>query len=670
MGAAIPLALSGSMLIAPAASAADEKPAIVVAPGENGSVVMRVALGSDFTLSEANRAFNATVNVPEGLTPSGFEIMVDAVSTAAGPLVVTVNGSERLRRNANQDGKLALPLSADDVDPQNQVVLGFEWPKIPGDVKCKQEATPAISFTDGFAGFRGKPTVPDTISTFFGPSVRNVSLIVPADPKPEEAQAFFAAASSVAQLYGRSAAFEVSPKAPATDLSGLTRGITFKLNGQKGSVTKLTEIGGNPALEISGDAEGIRQAALGLASPAIGLASSATVKDLRGTMPKIDPLGVRTLDDLGTAQVRLVGVGEVSRNIGLSQAAFDAPISGAKIKLVASHTPVTESSLTNLNVLWNGRLVASRALSVGTDKLEMDVEIPKENIQRDNTLTLQMQASPRKAAAATVGCPPDEIPTTIEIDTTRSTIDPVGGQSLPISFDRFPQALAGTLPVALGGGASVLENTLTGAHMVHSLQILNPEQLNVTTVTPEQLLDGSNSGLLVGATNENLEKLGASLLLKPFRTIDAANLTFNGEVDDPFAAIQSVENNGREVLTIGSYRPNGEQNIGKALELRLAQEADSDPNGFFNLQGSIEVAQQGKESVSIEATRVSPQSAQGTSQETAGLPGWSIPLTLAIIAGLIVWSWLAYRRRVENEAKSSLAELESVGAPDAEDPKN
>ncbi len=569
---------------------------------------------------------SATLAIPNGMVPIVLKGRLTSLADSPGTVRIRV-GTQYVEMDAVTGGRFEIKLGADAVVDGNLTVEVRNDLDV-GTGRCVADTTTTETIDQLVLGFVGFETPPDTIAGFFSPPVQKVTLVVPDDATPAVAEAALAGAGALATRYDQlvpvvvqtSAEFEVDSER-FDDTDGPIRVVRLKPTDGTTNTVTITDPG-VPMLTISGPAEELASAASALAAPELGLAGAPEATAMSDVRKSYQTTSL-TLTDLGAAKPTLVGLGRLEYVVSVGQDAFGGPTSGFAIHLEGAHTPPQEGGLLTASLLWNGQLVESQALSGETDTYVADTTIPAQLVERSNSLTIRLDASPPGGNCESGAA----LPAQLDILGATSTVTATPGQSLPEGFVRYPQAFGTTLLTTFGSGEITPDLIRTGCAMVVSLQRATAQRMNIELTDFAQFLASTSTGMVIGATPEDADALQAPLRFEEFRQISDAETDFTVTVDAPFAALEAFESTGRNVLMLGSTAPTSQA---QSLLDQLAEEAQNGLFGWFGLSGNILVAQPGYDEITaLDLNTIVPQ--ETVLQERAQLPIW-----LFVVAGLLL----------------------------------
>jgi len=598
------LALAGASTAVIVGSAGTAAAAATPAPPSTSPVVTTNYPSAALQAWVGSGVSTVDLPVPRGLTPTiltgrltaqigGSSLQAEVL--VGDRVVADVHGGSRTLHavvsasdlsTADGGSPLVLPVSVKVVDATGS------WARcIDADVSV---ALKNLSLT-----LSGVATSPTTVASFFDSTVTDVSVMLPRSATvagaAELAQAGLQAVASLTHRYGDSGTGDARVRLvvgdPAPTLQTLGHRVLRLLPAAGSVVTGISTVAGVPTLTMSGSPTALASAVTALASEQIALGDSARTDGLTATMSSSASLS-STLAGLGSSKnVRLSGYGQSSSYLGVHQAQFGGAIASAQLHLVGTATPAPQGAQARLSIYWNDYLLASTPTNLSA-RINMNVSIPASQIQRDNGLTLRLDALPDRG-----DCRAGGLPIEVDIDGTRSTISAVRGQSLGAGFQRFPQVLSGHLPVAFGAGDESSTLLEQAAHYVAALQAITTVPLDVRTVSAAAFVSGSarsQSGLLVGATPDQVTRLKAPLRLAAFRQINQSASPFGVSINGAFAALEAFRSGSRDVLLAAGWSPSGNR-VPDVVTLmdQLATVADSVGSGWSGLSKSLVVATPG-----------------------------------------------------------------------------
>ncbi len=635
--------------------------------GGSGSSASQSGVGTD--AQQHRLAYPGSVAALSGTTSAALELKtlrgtqpVRVEAMAVGPAGAT--GSVQVGSRIALPGlvipatgrlPVTVPVTAADVSPLGVVSVRLLQADPAKQPVCA-DPKPALELIDPVLVVAGRETVPTTLATFFPDVSPQVTVVVPAAAGDDLLNAGL---SAVAALTRRYPTGRITMSATAPTRAGLGERAIVLAAGDHQVTTTLTTTGALPTLVMTGTGLGLIRAASALDSPAVVLANGPAVAGLANARPPAQSRLEQSLSQLGRERISLGGYGTSTAYLGVPQASFGRPVSQLTLHLAGVHSALPRDAAATLEVRWNDLLVGSLDLTTTRDAFAVDMPVPSSVVQGDNGLKISVNAVPAGGR-----CERDfaAIPFTVDIDGGQSRLTAVPGADTVTGFQRFPQTLAGALPVAIraAGPAKVTEG-IRAAAVVSALQRANRLPLAVDVVDPDAFVAGSASGLLVGASGEDTNRLQAPLRLFSTRVLSTSLQQDTLSTDQAFGAIQAVRAGGRDVLLLGGWGPAP----GKDAAL-IDQVVGRVSTGVWSaLGGDVLVATGQGEPASLTAAQVFPQPIQV--QEKQASLWWVAGGAGALFVLLVTRGVIGARRRREiSEYVSAQERVE--GGPQAGTP--
>ncbi len=627
--------------------------ALPPAQGANQTVTVSggtVMLPSDrtLTLTDAAPATLLTLAVPAGLTP----VRVNARLTSSLKRVAEVTSvptpSNTLRTvtTVTKVGATAVPMRA----PLNQakivdgtVTISLDIVDPPQQGWCGTLDPGSISVDQIVLELSGNATPPDTVADFITPSVTGVRVVIPDKPDSSTLEAGLSAVSSVTRAVGQNASvrlFTASAEAAQAKLSPIRgRVISIEPSADASVATSITNaVGAPPVLHVVGGQGALTTAAAALGSQFIVLADAAKTAGLTETLANGGALEHPLVDFGAPDSIALTGYGRSTQTTTIQQAAFGGPVDQVTISLVGSHTAIPDDVLASVNVYWNDFLASSVTLDSETTALDQDVVIGSTRMRSTNSLMIEFTAVPRQGACQG---PVGQLPVGLYIDSAATQVAGQRGEALQSGFTRFPQVLAGQLPVAFSTQLDASTEATSAGDIVSALQLVNPRRFTVSVQSPEDFISDCSTGLFIGATADDATNLQAPVRLTSFRSVQGTSLDFGVGVDQPVAVLEGFERSTCNVLMLGSWAPEGQKAQESALALKVANYTVANEFGWLALFGSLLVSlPKSAEPVQLGTGEIVPQAVVTEEYRPYGL-WFAIALGILVLIGLFG----AWRRR-------------------------
>lgn len=585
----------------------------------------------------SNGLASTTLPLPKGLVPGVLTGTLVSIADSPGQVRIRV-GTNWVFLDAEKGGDFRIPIP-NDAPQDGQLTVEVRNTLDDGLGICEADFTTTETIQDLVIGFIGRETPPDTVAGFFSPPVQNVTIVIPDTVDDPVAEATLSTAGAVARRYDANVPVRVLTESQAAatpelldDTDGPNRIVRIEPTNDP-TVEVAVSNPGVPTLTLRGAPEGLAVAGAGLSSAGLALAAVPEAQDLE--QQPATPVGTTlTFADLGSERPTMSGLGRLTTTVNIPQDRFGGPSGAFTLHVEGTHTPFGRGGLATISLLWNDQLVDSQEVAEGDDYVA-DVTVSGPLVRRANTLTIAVDASP-----AGGDCSLANQPFRLDVNGFASTVTATPGQTLAAGFTRFPQSFGDDLHVAFGSRGATSADLLNASLLVIALQRASNRQLPVVVDTFEAFLDGPTPGLVVGATPEDAQRLQAPLRFEAFRAVTLGGGDFSVKVDGPFAALEAMDTEGRNILMLGSTAP-VEQSA--PLMAQLAEAVIDGEFGWNGLRDDLYVAQPAAEPVFLATADLVPQ--ESIQEEARSIPWWAFAIVGAIIAILLIRLWVGRRRR-------------------------
>lgn len=473
-------------------------------------------------------------------------------------------------------------------------------------------------------------------------------------------------AATVSQQYGTATQVVIHQGSPpAQPISPLIRNVKIQVSSTSSHATiAVTKAGGAPVLVLSGQGNALVSEARAIGVGTLALATANDATNVKGSFSTANPLkvtvaanGIReiTFAQLGN-QTSIEGLGTVDVTQFLSQSQFGVPIRSLQLRLQANYTPPPVGGVATFSVLVGGYIVASQRLST-LGSLTMNATVPASILSRTQSVDYRLDYSPPGGF-----CHAGLVPVQVTINPS-SGFAATPGQTLSSGFARSPQ------DVAAGINVDVVKvndtNLIDACQLVTTLAQVLPYLPLVNLIPNSQILQGHETEVVVGATRANTVALGAPISLQPFRTLAVNGISIGYTVNQPFAALESFQQNGRDIILAGAYEST-------SLVQRMTQVINSNSfGGWFGLgTGQVAVMTPDGRLRLVGSGAILTQLTATNPANSLGIPSWLIIgialIVLAIILRL-VWFWLKLRRmrrKASREEQNRLLDDDETGNSD------
>lgn len=621
-------------------------------------------LRSNYSIASNTIEQQIRVPLPQGVTPVAVTGTLLTSPNLNGRVEVLTHNQviETVFTNTEESNyELTFPAGLGDIEDG---ALVFSLRYLTADITdpsqmCLISNFGSVRFTEITVHTEGTEARPTSISDFFGSAVREIAVLIPENPEPAVQEAALNVAAAVNHRYGQETVVSVTTTLSderAVQPTAIGGRLIEILPGSGEVTTVLSERDGISLLTLQGDPEKLSAAAVALGSDFLGALDTTQVGSLSDTLEFGEQLR-RTFADLGNPGPVLSGLGQSQFFIQVDQSAFGTSVSGINLQLSGVHSRIPDSISATLSIYWNNLLIESMVLEQNeSNKITNLIEIPDTRLQQSNSLRMQLDAVPRGSSSSTnafggldCGGVLSILPIEVAFDGNASVFEGIPGQSLEQGFQRYPQVFGNVLPVALSGISQTAEAITDTAVLIGALQKINPRQLTIKVVSVEEFFETSLSGLMVGATTEEVDALKAPLRMASFRAIDAKHEDFGAEVTQPYAALQAFENNGRNVLLLSSWAPTASgEAAGQELQSTIVDSIAQSEFGWYGLYGDLLIAQDpAKEPVIFGSNSINPQ--PEVIAEFSSYLIW-IVVFIGVMLLLIISGWFS-RNRLKNRAR-------------------
>jgi len=512
------------------------------------------------------------VPVPEGLTPASLAgVLVGAPGTPAGDVVFSSAGHRLAAIHLADEGAgattpFSVPLDGVvAVNGQLRVDVEASLPLI--DAYCQgQFLIPEVDLDALAVTYGGRATSPATIATFLPPFLAALRVWVPAAPTGAVAEGAIDIADQVVARYGAAPVrIEVNPLTSALPDPGpfdpLSRDIVFTGPSATAGAQLVGSPAGSPLLVISGDGDPLRHQVDVVVSELVKLVASDHVTAGGQFIPRRIPAPEQPFTELGLANLTLHGQGSLRFTVKFSQADFGHMIDRVRLHISGTYTPIPVGAAASLDVFFNGQLVASK-LADRSGSFHVAPVIPGRRLSRDNTVEIRFQYVPAEGVCARASVPVD-----VQLSADASVETRAGG-SLPIGFQRLPQALLPGTDCAV----DVLspDRVASAVKLFTGLQRLTRTPLAPRVVPFDQAVNGTRPAVLLTADPGSVAPLHPTVDLSaraPELNVDVKGGQVG--VGTAPAVAQVFVQHGRHLL-VAETRPEAASSLGPLVDALTA----------------------------------------------------------------------------------------------------
>lgn len=506
--------------------------------------------------------------IPAGVAPSQLRGILTITEAAEGSIDFLINGRVIKTVPAQPYQVVNLPLRPNDVGDGDLLNLTMSYEVPESDNDCAAADGSSASFRKIGLTYSGTETIARTLGTFFPPSASRIDVVIPARANDDVIAAGLTAVASLAAVYPEGTPVMMATADAVLPRAGASQRVVRIESGDGATQTRIDSKFGLQTLTLTGSGQELKDAAQALGSPQLQLADAPGTQGLAETLEAQDIPTDQTLEELGTDRVQLSGYGSSTAFVGIRQDSFGGPVSEIDLDIIGTHSAVPEGNQAQLDTHFNGFLIDSQILD-DTTALEIKATVPETLIKADNGLEFTLHAVPANGDCSTATT---KLPIEVFIDGGLSDVNATRGAGTTTGFEVYPQVLGGQLPVAIRTtGVARTQSAIDAAYLVAALQQAAAAPLEVELVDVDSFLGGDRSGLLIGADYPDSVTIDAPLRLSGMRLIDYAEAQFQVGSNQPFAALETVSNNGRNVLMLGAWAPNAETDVAALMRKAVAR---------------------------------------------------------------------------------------------------
>ncbi len=533
---------------------------------------------------------DVTIPVPAGLRPTPITARMRIPPSVAEGFLEVRSRNRLLTMipfESTQDRqRVVIPLDEARVEDKNLPLTFVVRMRSPDDVCTGLYVGGWFELENPVVTFEGEWKAPRTVGTFFPRVLHQVFVVTPPQPTYNEAQTALLLSTAMSRNFRQFEGFRVQllpmnddgslpePEVPEPMFARMV--VVQERPGENVIRVADSEIGAMPVLEVKGDGAGLQQQGQWLASQWEFSAQAHEITNLQFISTEEIGRSQVLLDDLQVPRWDVSGIGRMDIPVAFSQGDLGGPVQKIGIRIAFYYTPLQADAQATFSVYFNEALIYSTTVSdsllQGDDYADLYVEVPKNLIQRDNTLVFSFVYTP-------VGgqCRIDAHPFTASID-RGSYLSVDYGMEDPLRFLHFPQVLIPNFQVAFSQlNFAQLEAAVT---TVGELQRLTQTPITPNVMDWQEALEEKEKlpTLLISHDPEDLKALDAPVLLEPFRVLGPeGNVLLTFSTETPFGVAEALTYEGRRLLLM-AVQP------GLPIE-ELAYAIVDQPNGWYDLRG-------------------------------------------------------------------------------------
>lgn len=594
-------------------------------------------LGLPQSLTTQGSQPNVTrLSIPEGVSPQALRGLLTAENAEGGQVRISVHGRVVLAVPARPSQWVRIPVTPRDLEADGTISVSLEYADT-ADERCHVGRSPVLTRLSRLRLiFTGAESAPTSLAGFLPSAASRVDVVLPDSADDFLVEAGLTAVVALSQKYPAAVPVALTADGEPVPRVGAGQRVVRFARGDGPVVSSVGIERGIPTLTIKGSGPALVDAARALRADALAIADAETGEGLSLLVADSDLDTRSSLADLGAEQLRLTGWGQTDVYVGIPQDEFGGPIDSLQVDLVGTHTAV-QGINAQVDVFVNDVLVASTLLD---DKAEfhLPVTVDSDLLRADNGLQVVMQAFPQDGRC---GDAATHAPVLLDIDGTRSLITAQRGTGRLSGFELYPQVFGGDVPVALRNtSARTLGDAVAAASLLSALQRAATHPLTVRLVSPDDLINGNQSGLLVGASYADSAAIQAPLRLAEIQLIDMAEETFQIGTARPFAALESVSHGGRHILMLGGWTPDSATS---ARDLESEVVASVTDAGWRALREDLLIATPDRAPFNLSTDSVLPQADRVDEQRSK--VWWLVGGVALVVTVLVLQMALASRRQ-------------------------
>jgi len=522
----------------------------------------------------AQRDLNLPVS--DGLTP--FEFRAEGlISPDIRDGYLEVRSEERVLTTISlptEDNKIVIPLEKVTVRKEEMALTFIVRLRSTDDI-CLTAFTGAwFDLQSSTLILSGEAAPPTTVSDFLPSILTKVTVALPEIPTEAEADAALQITATVTQRYAAEKpeieVVSLENGLPTTP-SPFERVIVIQEGGDDGMLL-LPDANDWPYLRLQGSAVALRRQGGLLVNKRAATALAPAVQVLDFSNPDQIASEQITLSELDVANLQVTGVGRLEIPIAFSQSELGGPVNTIDLRLAGTYTPPVTGAQAELSILFNGALIHAEPLE-GDGTFDIYLNIPNDLVQRDNNLMARFDYTPA-GGECKVGVQPftGQLAEASYLQVTR-------GQSLPASFDRWPQV---SFPSAVVGIEPLNQSMLKSAvNTVIFMQRITTKQLNLSVVPWADALEAKKPTILITTNTDVVSTLEPPLSLKEQRILDNNDQQIlQLDLGTPLAVIQAFEKEGRDILLLLQQ---GDGDLLANLTASLVE----DELGLYDVKGDV-----------------------------------------------------------------------------------
>lgn len=633
----------------------DQTPTVTVESGEQpppGSFSFGsgdLGLGGSLPIDSANGRLQITIPVPVGTSPTALNAVI-AVPAWVDRGWIDISSSQRPLTRIPLPGDvqtLPVTIALNTAGASGgAIVLDIASTLIPDAGYCPGPRTDPVRFLDVAVDYTGTPALPQTISEFLPPVLRQLTVFVPAESDDDVVAAALTLTTSVIEYYGAQ-----NPRVvlrPDTELQGAApdgpfeRSVVLSANTDASVEVIYPLEPAPPRLFVSGSGTALLDQTRLITSTLADIAVSTKALAGSSAPPAVLASNFATLDSLGIGTI----TGSPTARVSIDQTRLARSVSNLSVHLIGTYTPgvgsITAAVGDSAVAVWPAE---------DTGILDRWIDIPDTDLSRVTALDITV-THPGSTGA---GCPSQS---TVTIDGSSTVESSASSTPTPLGFESLPQALMPRVNVA------VTENTVAATaravSILGGLQRLSTRPLSPRITSLADAVAGSEPAIVIapgGALPDTLAlplaSAGSTTLTvttpEPDLASDTgeglaglpAEVTLDGAL--PFGSLQVSATDTGAPLLVASSNGAPEQ-----LDSVLSW-LDADTARWFSLTGDILLATPDRAPITLSSGVITSSNIDAAPTEgSGGISGLllgSLAATAALFVGGLIAALALWRRR-------------------------
>ncbi|OZC62837.1 hypothetical protein CH267_00335 [Rhodococcus sp. 06-621-2] len=471
-----------------AASAAVQEPTAAASPQGFSFGSGDLGLGGSLPIDAANGRLQITVPVPAGTAPAALNAVLTVPAWVDRGWIDVTSGQRPLTRIIVPGDVQTLPVTiALDMAQVSggALVLDVASTMIPDTGYCPDPRTDPVRFLDAVVDYAGTPAVPQAISEFLPPVLRQLTVFVPAEPTDDVLAAALTLTTSVIEYYGAQ-----NPRVvlrPDTDVQGapsdgpFERSVVLSENTDPSAELIYPLDPAPPRLFVTGSGSALLDQTRLITSPLADLAVATKALAGSSAPPAVLASDTATLDSMGVGTV----TGSPTARIPIDQTRLGRSASTLTVHLTGTYTPgqgsVTAAVGDTIVDVWPAE---------DTGILDRRIQIPDTYLSRITALDITVE----HPGSGTAGCRTQSL-SAVTVDGASIIESGPSSAPTPLGFGSLPQALMPQVNLAVSD--DTLATAARAVSILGGLQRLSSRPLSPRVTSVDDAIAGSDPAIVV-----------------------------------------------------------------------------------------------------------------------------------------------------------------------------